>query len=56
MKSAQNLKLWLCEILNKEGKDSTKGFNNISESDFDPEQFLGSTQVPSENEKDSISY
>ena len=42
-KSQQNLKLWLLEILNKDGKDAAKA--NMSDADFDPEQFLGSTQV-----------
>lgn len=42
-KSHENLQRWILEILNKEGKDIGKG----SEMDFDPEQFLGSTQVDS---------
>lgn len=40
-KSHENLQQWICEILNKDGKDISK----YSDSDFDPEQFLGSTQV-----------
>lgn len=39
-KSHENLQQWICEILNKDGKDIGK-----YDSDFDPEQFLGSTQV-----------
>lgn len=41
-KSHDNLQKWLCEILSKDGKDSSKGNSDV---DFDPEQFLGSTQV-----------
>lgn len=40
-KSHENLQRWILEILNKEGKDVGKG----GVADFDPEQFLGSTQV-----------
>ncbi|XP_055844294.1 rab-like protein 3 [Episyrphus balteatus] len=49
-KSHENLKEWLYEILNKDGKDTAKGNNTASlASDstlFDPEQFFGSTQIP----------
>lgn len=40
-KSQENLQQWLMEILDKEGKDVSK-YNSV---DFDPETFLGSTQV-----------
>lgn len=36
-----NLNKWLIEILNKDGKDVKT--NDVS---FDPEQFLGCTQIP----------
>uniref|UniRef100_A0A182RI95 Rab-like protein 3 n=1 Tax=Anopheles funestus TaxID=62324 RepID=A0A182RI95_ANOFN len=42
-KSQENLQRWLGEILNKDGKDALKGGDTI---DMDPEQFLGSTQIP----------
>ncbi|XP_054730420.1 rab-like protein 3 isoform X1 [Anastrepha obliqua] len=42
-KSQENLREWLYEILNKDGKDVK---NSIGDSVFDPEQFLGSTQLP----------
>ncbi|XP_062533207.1 rab-like protein 3 isoform X2 [Armigeres subalbatus] len=42
-KSHENLQRWLLEILNKDGKDIIKGGDVL---DFDPEQFLGSTQIP----------
>ncbi|XP_065076304.1 rab-like protein 3 isoform X2 [Ochlerotatus camptorhynchus] len=42
-KSHENLQRWLVEILNKDGKDVLKGGDII---DIDPEQFLGSTQIP----------
>ncbi|XP_055609334.1 rab-like protein 3 isoform X2 [Uranotaenia lowii] len=42
-KSQENLQRWLVEILNKDGKDVLKGGEAI---DIDPEQFLGSTQIP----------
>ncbi|XP_058830203.1 rab-like protein 3 isoform X2 [Topomyia yanbarensis] len=42
-KSQENLQRWLIEILNKDGKDVLKGGDNV---DIDPEQFLGSTQIP----------
>lgn len=42
-KSHENLQRWLYEILNKDGKDI--GRFNSCDSDFDPEVFLGSTQV-----------
>ncbi|XP_055628684.1 rab-like protein 3 isoform X2 [Toxorhynchites rutilus septentrionalis] len=42
-KSHENLQRWLAEILNKDGKDAMKGSDMI---DIDPEQFLGSTQIP----------
>lgn len=43
-KSHDNLQRWLYEIINKDGKDinRSKGCDN----EFDPEFFLGSTQVP----------
>lgn len=43
-KSQQNLKNWLIEIINKDGKDVLKG-NNASLEDLDTEQFLGICQV-----------
>lgn len=43
-KSHENLQKWIVEILNKDGKDASKG-SSSSDTDFDPEQFLGSTQV-----------
>ncbi|XP_037024128.1 rab-like protein 3 [Bradysia coprophila] len=43
-KSHENLQRWIFEILNKEGKDVAKGGGG--EMEFDPEQFLGSTQIP----------
>lgn len=42
-KSHENLQRWLIEILNKDGKDVLKGGDVL---DIDPEQFLGSTQIP----------
>ncbi|CAH0386182.1 unnamed protein product [Bemisia tabaci] len=42
-KSQENLQKWLAEILNKEGM--MKSFN-ASFDDFDPEQFIGSAQIP----------
>lgn len=42
-KSHDNLQRWLIEILNKDGKDALKGGDFL---DIDPEQFLGSTQIP----------
>ncbi|XP_036342041.1 rab-like protein 3 isoform X1 [Rhagoletis pomonella] len=42
-KSQENLREWLYEILNKEGKDVR---NSSGDCSFDPEQFLGSTQLP----------
>lgn len=42
-KSQENLRDWLFEILNKDGKD-IKNFS--CDNTFDPEQFLGSTQLP----------
>lgn len=42
-KSHENLQRWLYEILNKDGKDI--GHSNSCDNDFDPEVFLGSTQV-----------
>uniref|UniRef100_A0A0K8TTI6 Rab-like protein 3 n=1 Tax=Tabanus bromius TaxID=304241 RepID=A0A0K8TTI6_TABBR len=41
-KSHENLREWLAEILNKDGKDSMKG----GDIEFDPENFFGSTQIP----------
>ncbi|XP_035785674.1 rab-like protein 3 isoform X2 [Anopheles albimanus] len=43
-KSHENLQRWLIEILNKDGKDVLKGNELLL--DIDPEQFLGSTQIP----------
>lgn len=43
-KSQENLKSWLIEIINKDGKDVLKG-NNASLEDLDTEQFLGICQV-----------
>lgn len=43
-KSQENLKNWLIEIINKDGKDALKG-NNASLEDLDTEQFLGICQV-----------
>lgn len=50
-KSHENLREWLYEILNKDGKDTYKGgagaTNGASEiNGFDPEEFLGATQIP----------
>lgn len=42
-KSHENLQRWLYEIINKDGKDINR--TNSCDSDFDPEFFLGSTQV-----------
>ncbi|XP_063227736.1 rab-like protein 3 [Bacillus rossius redtenbacheri] len=42
-KSQQNLQKWLAEVLNR---DSNAKSRNSSFDDFDPEQFVGSTQVP----------
>ncbi|KFB48647.1 AGAP006354-PA-like protein [Anopheles sinensis] len=42
-KSQENLQQWLMEILNKEGKDTLRAGDTM---DIDPEQFLGSTQIP----------
>ncbi|XP_053689646.1 rab-like protein 3 isoform X2 [Sabethes cyaneus] len=42
-KSHENLQRWLIEILNKDGKDAMKAGDVI---EIDPEQFLGSTQIP----------
>lgn len=41
-KSEQNLQKWLAEVLNREGNSKYK---NHTFDDFDPEQFVGSTQV-----------
>lgn len=41
-KSQENLKHWLVEILNKDGKDTK---NSLIDTEIDPEQFLGSAQV-----------
>lgn len=43
-KSQENLKSWLIEILNKEGKG---GSSSLLDDDFDPEQYLGVCQVSS---------
>lgn len=40
-KSNENLKKWLSEILNKDGKDSVKN----SDLNFDPELLFGTSQV-----------
>lgn len=52
-KSHENLQQWIYEILNKDGKDVNKSSTSSSllADDFDPEQFLGSTQV---SERDAI--
>lgn len=42
-KSHENLQRWLYEILNRDGKDISR--STSCDSDFDPEVFLGSTQV-----------
>lgn len=42
-KSHENLQRWLYEIINKDGKDINR--SPSCDSDFDPECFLGSTQV-----------
>lgn len=42
-KSQQNLQKWLAEVLNRESGGKTK---QSSFDDFDPEQFVGSTQIP----------
>ncbi|XP_066995064.1 rab-like protein 3 [Anabrus simplex] len=42
-KSQQNLQKWLAEILNREGSCKSR---NTNFDDFDPEQFVGSTQIP----------
>lgn len=42
-KSHDNLQRWLYEIMNKDGKDASR--LTSCDSDFDPEVFLGSTQV-----------
>lgn len=41
-KSEQNLQKWLAEVLHREGNSK---FKNHTFDDFDPEQFVGSTQV-----------
>lgn len=41
-KSNENLKKWLSEILNKDGKDSVKQNNDMN---FDPELLFGTSQV-----------
>lgn len=41
-KSQQNLQKWLAEVINKEGSSKSR---QSSFDDFDPEQFVGSTQV-----------
>lgn len=41
-KSHENLQRWLYEIINKDAKDT---YRSNCDSDFDPELFLGSTQV-----------
>ncbi|XP_037936931.1 rab-like protein 3 isoform X2 [Teleopsis dalmanni] len=50
-KSHENLRDWLYEILNKEGKDTHKPSNimntlHADQNVFDREQFLGATQIP----------
>ncbi|XP_011330727.1 rab-like protein 3 isoform X2 [Ooceraea biroi] len=42
-KSQQNLQKWLEEVLNKDGTSSSK---SKCFEDFDPEKFVGSTQIP----------
>lgn len=43
-KSQENLQRWLFEILNKDGKDVSR--SSSCDGDFDPEVFMGSTQIP----------
>lgn len=58
-KSHSNLREWLFEILNKEGKDTYKGFSGNNQNNsgpassllpdantFDPEEFVGAIQIP----------
>ncbi|PNF40995.1 Rab-like protein 3 [Cryptotermes secundus] len=42
-KSQQNLQKWLAEVINKDGSSKSRV---SSFDDFDPEQFVGSTQIP----------
>lgn len=42
-KSHDNLQRWLCEIINKDGKDINR--SNGCDNEFDPEFFFGSAQV-----------
>lgn len=46
-KSHDNLQRWLYELINKDGKDIHR--SNSCDNDFDPEFFLGSTQVQHNN-------
>jgi hypothetical protein len=41
-KSQQNLQKWLAEVISKDGTSQSR---NSGFDDFDPEQFVGSTQV-----------
>lgn len=50
-KSHNNLRDWIFEILNKEGKDTYKPSSNPShrtdeKNPFDPEEFVGAAQIP----------
>ncbi|XP_021931713.1 uncharacterized protein LOC110835623 isoform X6 [Zootermopsis nevadensis] len=42
-KSQQNLQKWLAEVINKDGSSKSRQTNF---DDFDPEQFVGLTQIP----------
>lgn len=42
-KSQQNLQKWLAEVISKDGTSQSR---NSGFDDFDPEQFVGSTQIP----------
>ena len=48
-KSEQNLRKWLGELLSKEcnynGMKSPASSRNVEVDDFDPEQYIGSSQV-----------
>lgn len=51
-KSHENLQRWLFELINKDGKDINR--SNSCDNDFDPEFFLGSTQVHQKFQLSSI--
>ncbi|XP_059470235.1 rab-like protein 3 [Neocloeon triangulifer] len=42
-KSHENLRKWLAEVLNR---DSASSSRSVATDQFDPEQFVGSTQIP----------